>query len=176
MSMDILTIGVGIASFGIFLLIHFLTFRWLRPEELLKSLLACVAVIAVLPVVLMGMLFLMKAAQASVAVWILSVLLALLITGLLSFVYITCIFGPYETSIRMRLVREIARAGGKGISHPELLERYNPKTILDIRLRRLKGSGDVVEQGGLYRTGGKDNFFFFFDKIAGVLKQWIGKE
>jgi len=111
--MDILTVGVGFVSFGIFLVLHVITFRWLRPEELLRSLLACVGAIAVLPLVLMGILFATKVAQASLPAWILASLLALLIAGLLSFVYVLCFFGPYETSVRMRLVREIARGGAE---------------------------------------------------------------
>lgn len=54
MNMDVLTVGVGVVSFTIFLIIHVVTFRWLRPEELLRSLFACVLAIAALPAVLMG--------------------------------------------------------------------------------------------------------------------------
>lgn len=73
----------------------------------------------------------------------------------------------------MRVMREIEKGGSKGITHQELSQRYNAQTILDIRLRRLTGAGDVVEQGGLYRAGSTRNFFFLFDDIAMVIKKWI---
>jgi hypothetical protein len=175
MQMDVLTLGVGIISFGVFLIIQVITFRWLRPEELLKSLSACVIAIAVLPLVLMGILAVTKMIEASILEWIVAAFLALLIAGLISFVYVLCVFGPYETSIRMRLVREIAKGASKGISMQELLSAYNPETIINIRLRRLVGSGDVIEKNGIYQPGNKKNFFFIFDAIASTIKQWIGR-
>ena len=54
MQMDVLTVVVGFVSFGVFLAVHVVTFRWLRPEELLRSLLACVVAIIVFPLALMG--------------------------------------------------------------------------------------------------------------------------
>lgn len=174
MMMDFLTLGVGLLSFVIFLLVHVITFRWLRPEELLRSLLVCVSAVAVLPLVLMCVLFVIKAADASPEAWIIAALSALLLTGLSCFVYVICVFGPYETSIRMRLVREIAKGGSKGISHQELLGNYNDKAIVNIRLRRLAGSGDIIEEKGLYRQGSTRNIFFLFDTISGMIKEWIG--
>ena len=95
------------------------------------------------------------------------------VNGLLCFVYVLCVFGPYETSVRMRLVREIARAASGGISRQELLKRYSAQTIVDLRLRRLMGSGDIVEKDGLYHSRGQRNFFFIFDSIARIIKKWI---
>jgi hypothetical protein len=173
MTMDILTVGVGFFSFGIFLLVHLIIFRKVAPEHLLRSLLACVIAIMGLPLVLMGIFFSFQALDATVQAWICAALLALVIQGLLCFFYILCIFGPYETSVRMRLVREIAAVPSGGTSLKELLQRYNHETIVDLRLRRLLGSGDIIEKDGLYRVGHSRNFFFLFDAIAGVLKRWI---
>jgi hypothetical protein len=175
MQMDVLTLGVGVISFGVFLIVQVITFRWLRPEELLKSLSACVVAIAVLPLVLMGILYVIKALDASMMAWIIAALLALFVAGLLSFIYILCVFGPYETSIRMRVVREIAKGGSKGISMQELLGAYSPEAIMNVRLQRLVGSGDVIEKDGIYQASGKKNFFFIFDAIACTIKKWIGR-
>ena len=173
MQMDLLTVTAGVVSFIFFLLIHVISFRWLRPEELLKSLLACALAIAVIPIGFMAILFVHKAVEASLSQWILASFVAFVITGILSFVYILCIFGPYETSVRMRLVREIAKGKDKGITMQELLDRYNAGTIVKIRLRRLVGSGDIVEKKGGYSTARSGNFFLIFDAIAGVIKKWI---
>jgi len=175
MGIDVLTLVVGFVSFGIFLLIHVLTFRWLSPEQLLKSLTMTVVAIEGLPAVLMAVLFILKWTEASPQVWVCAGALAMAVNGLLCFVYVLCVFGPYETSVRMRLVREIAQAGSNGISRQELLKRYSAQTIVDLRLRRLMGSGDIIEKDGLYRVGRKKNFFFIFDAIAGGIKKWIGR-
>lgn len=175
MGMDILTVGVGFFSFGIFLLVHFITFRWVSPEHLLRSLLACVIAILACPVVLICIFSGFKVVDAPVYTWVFAAIFALVIQGLLCFVYVLCVFGPYETSIRMRLVREIAKGGDKGISLQELLVCYNPEIIVNIRLQRLIGSGDVIEDKGRYRTGRHQNFFFIFNAIGGLIKKWIGR-
>jgi hypothetical protein len=173
--MDILTAGSSFFSFGIFLLVHLTTFRWVRPEHLLRSLLLCVIGVMALPMVLMGIFYILKTVDASLLAWVCAAILASLIQGLLCFVYVLCVFGPYETSVRMRLVREIALTASGGISMEELSGRYNHQTIVNLRLQRLVGSGDIVENNGLYRAGRRRNFFFIFDAIAGVLKKWIDR-
>lgn len=175
MGMDVLTAGAGFFSFGVFLLIHLITFRRVAPEHLLRSLLMCVMAIMGFPILLMGILYILKAVDATLQAWVCAALLALVIQGLLCFVYVLCIFGPYETSVRMRLVREIAQGGPKGISLQELLGRYNSETIVNLRLQRLLGSGDIIENNGRYRIARRGNFFFIFDGIAGVIKQWINR-
>ncbi len=175
MVIDVLTTATGIFSFGVFLLAQVITFRWVRPENLLRSLVLCTVVIMAFPVLLMTLFYFIKPVKAPVEIWIVAAVLASLIQGLLCFFYVLCIFGPYETSVRMRLVREIALGASKGISMQALLERYNNETIVDIRLQRLTGSGDLIEQEGRYRSGRSRNFFFIFYTIAGVIKKWIGR-
>jgi len=173
--MDVLTMGTGFFSFGTFLLIHLIAFRRMAPEHLLRSLLTCVIAMMGLPILLMGIFYIFKLVDAALQAWVCAASLALVIQGLLCFVYVLCVFGPYETSVRMRLVREIAQEGSKGISLQDLLGRYNSETIVNVRLQRLLGSGDIVEKDGRYRVGHNRNFFFVFDVIAGVLKKWINK-
>jgi len=173
--MDLLTAASGILSFSIFLIIHLVSFRWVRSEHLLKALLGTVLALMVFPIIVMGILFFFNAVDAGILTWACATVLAVLVFGLLCFVYIICIFGPYETSVRMRLVREIAKGGMEGILPEELLARYNAKTIVDIRLQRLLGAGDIVEKNGKYRVLRDQNVFYVFDAIAGVIKKWIGR-
>jgi hypothetical protein len=175
MNIDILTVGVAIFSFVVFLLIHAITFRWVRPERLLRSLLGCVIAITGLPALLMVIFFILKTVDETPQAWVCAAILAVMIQGLMSFTYVLCVFGPYETSVRMRLVREIALGGGNGISSQELSGRYNARIIVDLRLQRLTGSGDIIEKDGRYRVIKNGNIFFIFDAIAGVLKRWIGR-
>jgi hypothetical protein len=176
MNMDALTVAAGFLSFGIFLSAHVITFRFVGPERLLKALLVNVLATLGLPLVLMVFFYFAKAAVFSWQAWICAAVFSELIQGLLCFFYVLCIFGPYETSVRMRLVREIGLAGPQGLSLQKLLERYNTATIVKVRLSRLVGSGDVVEKGGLYFRGRRNNFFFAFDAIAGVFKKWMRRD
>ncbi len=175
MNIDVLTMGAAVFSFVIFLLVHFISFRWVQPERLLRSLLLCVIAVMVIPVFLMLLFFIFKAADETLPAWICAAILAVVVQGLMSFMYVLCIFGPYETSVRMRLIREIAWGASKGISAQELSDRYNAKIMVDIRLQRLVGSGDIAQKDGRYRVIKQGNLFFIFDAIAGVLKGWIGR-
>jgi hypothetical protein len=175
MSIDALTVTAGLGSFACFFLVHVITFRWLPPERLLQSLLLIVLAVMALPAVLMALAQDLKIIDVPWGELACAAGLGMLINGLACFVYVLCIFGPYETSVRMRLVREIALGGTDGLLHQELLGRYNAETIVEIRLRRLLGSGDIIEKDGLYRCGRPGNFFFVFDIIAGALGKWIGR-
>jgi len=175
MNMDVLTVGLSFFSFGIFLLIHLIVFRFVRPEHLLRSLFVCVIAIMGTPVLLMGIIYIFKVVDAPVQAWVCAAVSAVVIQGLLCLVYVLCVFGPYETSVRMRLIREISRGGPKGISLQDLLGRYNSEVIVNVRLQRLIGSGDIIEKDGLYRVYNNSNFFFIFDAIAGVIKKWIDR-
>ena len=176
MGIDILTVGVGVLTFGIFLLIHLVTFRRMRPEKVLRSLFVCVVAMTMIPVPLLQIFCTLKVVSAPPLVWLGAALSAIVIEGLLCVFYVLCIFGPYETSVRMRLVREIAKASSDGISMEELLKKYDSSTMVDMRLRRLMGSGDIIEKDGIYRAGSGRNIFFIFDAIAGMIKKWIGRE
>ncbi len=174
MTMDMLIAGISLGSFGIFLIIKLFIFRWLKPEELLKSLKLIVAAAAGIPIIIAVTCFFKNIVSAPIEVWLCAGILSLGMYGLMCFSYILCIFGPYETSVRMRLVREIAKGSLEGLSFHDIDRNYNPRVITEIRIRRLKGSGDIVEFNGRYRARPTSNFFFLFDVIAGVLKKWIG--
>lgn len=57
-----------------------------------------------------------------------------------------------ETARRIRLLRELYEAGG-GLGHQQLLARYSAKEIVDKRLRRLLGTGQIVCREQSYFIG-----------------------
>ncbi len=173
MSMDLLTIGVGAFSFGVFLLVQVVVFRRVPQEALIKSLMRAIVCFIGLPVALTGPLFFFKVLEGSWQAWACVAVLALGIHALLCFVYGLCVFGFYEASVRLRLLHEIARAGAGGLSLEQILQRYDPEAIARLRLRRLVGAGYVVEQEGLYKITSANNVFFILDIIAGMLKRGL---
>ena len=58
-----------------------------------------------------------------------------------------------ETARRVRLMRELAEAGPAGLGKEELLSRYNARTMVEARFRRLLDNSQVVERNGRYYVG-----------------------
>ncbi len=57
-----------------------------------------------------------------------------------------------ETARRVRIVREIYDSK-TGLSMKEILERYNAKSIVDMRISRLVNNGQVIYRDGRYYIG-----------------------
>jgi hypothetical protein len=57
-----------------------------------------------------------------------------------------------HTSIRIRIYAEIAERPG-GMSAEEMARQYQDEALMQVRLRRLIESGDIVEKGGRYLVG-----------------------
>lgn len=169
-----MTVGIGFFSFSMFVLFQVVVFGQVTPDRLLKALKDILLLTMGLPLFTTGILCMFKILDVPWQLGVSMALMALLIHGLLCFVYLICIFGSYESSVRMRLVRELAHAKPEGMRLDEILQQYNPKIIAASRLRRLVGSGDVVEREGFYTAASAINFFSVFNIISGKLKQWLG--
>ena len=70
-----------------------------------------------------------------------------------------------ETARRIRILREVYEAP-EGLSQEEILERYNAKHIVDMRLRRLLVNGQIVERQGRYCIGNPVMLFIAKSIIA----------
>ena len=102
------------------------------------------------------------------------VILSFVLLGVLAFLYIVCVFGPSESSIRIRVLLDLAQASGHGLSWEKILENYNARTMVDIRLKRCLEAGDVVFDGKVYRLVRPKNVFFIIDAAASGLKRLYG--
>lgn len=76
----------------------------------------------------------------------------LIIYFCLGFLYFTFI-NLGETARRIRLLRELLDAK-EGLSLKEILSRYNAKEIIDKRINRLEGNGQIICKEGNYFVGG----------------------
>ena len=99
--------------------------------------------------------------------WISSVLFFLLFCC-----YFMGVFGLMATSVRIRILSEVARSSG--ITYKTLVLRYNRNTIVRSRLARLVASGDIVLESGKYRPGGKLTFFMAPAFILKLMKIFYG--
>ncbi len=181
--MDELIVLSVLVSYGFFVVLHLGLFRFFKPEEVLNSLMR-VGILAgcghflffyllyenirIFPVLESGFLSeIFSLAPAAV--------LSFFILGLLVFVHVLCLFGPYETSIRLRLIRELYHGPSSGMSAEELLQNYNAIFILEKRLRRLIASGELIQQGEIYQIKKNVNIFFFIDFIVRNLQKIIAR-
>jgi len=166
MALDILTTLTGFSSFAVFFLAQAIFARRQGPERVFS----CLKILGIsfvwLPIPLMAGLCALKVVNVSWPVGVSMAFLSFLINGLLCFFYVLSIFGAYETSVRMRLLREIAMAGPKGLSESEILQRYNPEIIARLRLGRLAGAGYLIERGGAYSIVASRRLSFLFDLLA----------
>ena len=165
MSVDSLTLGIGFASFGLFLLVQIPAFRKIGQENLLKVLKSMLIAFSAVPVVWVGGLSFYRVLDISWQAQVCMVLLALWIYLLLCFIYVFNVWGVYESSVRMRLLREIARAQEGGISKEEILQNYNSEIMVKLRLQRLLGSGEIIEQKGGYKLSNRKSAFLIFYRI-----------
>lgn len=170
MATDILTALVGFLSFFLFLFAQAISYRRQAPDRMFSGLKTLVMVFAGLPLALTAALCAFKVVNISWQGGVLMASLSFLIQGLLCFFYVLTVFGAYETSVRMRLLREIASAGPEGLSEGEILQRYNPETITRLRLGRLAGAGYIIEQGGSYRLSASPDLFFIFALLSSAGK------
>ena len=171
--MDILIIEASSCSFFLFFTLQCIVFRFLPVDQVLKGLKNISAAGGILNLALTATLASIWHQSWGIVGLTICLGLSFILYGLMVAVYIFCIFGPYETSLRMRIVREIHGAGPKGLTMESLLKNYNIRKILQIRLERLTGAGDVVLKDSKYHLYQHFNMFFIVEAIANQLQRWI---
>lgn len=68
---------------------------------------------------------------------------------LLSFIFFNAL-NANLSSLRVRLVKELARRGAAGMERDELLAKYGAREILTARLARLESGGQIQSVAGRY--------------------------
>ncbi len=175
MSADLTTLMTAAVSFVIFILIHFISFRFVGEGGVLKWTMRIFFLVSLVPVGLFIRegrdIILSRVSMDDVGY----LLVAWAVYGLLSFLYILCVFGPYESSIRLRLIREIYRYHPAGISLEHLYKNYNSKIILKRRIARLLHARSIVLNDEKYRIAQKPSFFLLAEVLAGMIERCIKK-
>lgn len=173
-TLDVSILLSVIMSFIVFILLKIIVLRILHPEAVLKGIVHVFIAASLIHCIGLALAFsfleweypggLLFMAAVSYGCF-----------GLMAFVYIVCVFGPSETSIRIRLVRELSDSRGGRLTHEELFRKYNGRMILERRLQRLVLAGEIAEQQGKYVLLGKANAFFLIDAVAGWIQKTLKK-
>jgi hypothetical protein len=169
-SADGLVLINAVACFVLFVIIQFFVFRRIGEAEVLRSIMNIFMLVGI---VNMGVSFDVHSLWGGFS--FLRVLVCAVVSfgvyGLLCLLYILGIYGPYESSVRLRLVREFYKVHPQSLTQEELLKRYNAKTILKRRLERMVYSGDLVLEGKNYRLKKTGNFFLVFHAVSSFLEK-----
>ena len=181
--LDRFVVASAFSSFLGFLSLHLITFRFFKAEKVLKSL-KDIFLVVLLSYIFFAFFWwktifpkglLPGPASPIPDLWglALGMTLSLFIFTLLTVGYVFWIFGPYETSIRMRLIRELYQGPRQGMELGQLLKNYNAQEILKRRLVRLVSSQELVREKERYSLGCPVNVFFFIDwaarKLGGLM-------
>lgn len=89
--------------------------------------------------------------------------------SMLAFIYILCIFGLADSSLRIRILDYLAE-DVTGVGEKELYKRYGKHQIIERRLKRLCSSGEICCRNGKYFTS--DRFSYFSIPSALFRKVW----
>ncbi len=174
LSLDIAILGWVVISIAVFILLQMIVLRMVHPDAVLRWIVNIFLIVSVGQII--GLAFVYHYLGLDYPGGLIAMaVVSYFVFGLLTFVYIVCVFGPSETSIRIRLVRELWEAKGGRLIHDELLKRYNGRLILERRLQRLLLAGEILERQGKYILIGKGNAFFMIDAFAGLIQKILKK-
>ncbi|MBI2034168.1 MAG: hypothetical protein HYT11_00350 [Candidatus Levybacteria bacterium] len=79
-----------------------------------------------------------------------TIIILFFLNTLLAAFYILGIYLNIDSSIHVRILQELARAGQKGLTYKKLLKRYNKETILQKRIAWLINSGEIEKIDGTF--------------------------
>lgn len=170
MTVDAMILACALGGFLGYFLIQLIVFRLIDHRGILQG--------------LMNTFFMGGAINIALSVWLLSsytdlvafgALVSFVIYGLICFFYVLYFFGIYESSLRMRLLRELYRHYPQGVTLDVLLQSYNAQKIMQTRLERFVGSGGVIVEDNIYRIGKQSPIFVLLESIPLRILKWITK-
>ena len=173
--LDLMILASVAASFIVFILLKVVIRRMVHPEAVLRWIVNIFLMSSVVHCVALALVYDFFGGHYPGGL-LFAAVISYVTFGLLTFVYIVCVFGPSETSIRIRLVRELSQARGGRLKHEELLRKYNGRLILERRLQRLILAGEIAQRQGKYILLGKANAFFVIDAVAGWIQKMLKRK
>lgn len=179
--MDLQIINSSIASFFLFLILHIIIFSRIDHSFVLVWIVKTCLLSSIFPF-LFALLFsiVFPIAEYSQTVHFLIVYTSsFLLYSLLAIGYILGMFGLAESSLRIRILEEIAAAGKRGIQKKELYRVYNRDVIIAKRLKRFITSGDIIYRNGLYTMRKRFSYFivhaFIFESMKKIYLEDINE-
>jgi len=172
-ALDTGAVGTALVSFIFFLALHVIVLRLRRAASAFHVLVASCVIFGVIDAMLWLWLIIAGSSrtgyeQSDVAV---AGIASLVLYGLLCFDYVIGWFNLGETARRIRLLRELARAPRQTMTADEVVRAYSADMIVNARLERLVGSGQLRKDGERYTLSGR--VFLRQAQALGLLKALI---
>lgn len=172
--LDLLVLGFALSGFIFFVLAHLGLFRFSHAVGVIGWLVKTCAFVAFMVALafLVGLILGAWPLPSDIVLRVGIFLWVFVLFGILSFSYVICCVGPYETSVRLRIVREIPE--GEGLTLTQLRARYDNSHILDIRLQRLLASKDIIDRDGFFLDNRGNSIFTGITRFSNFLRQCYG--
>jgi hypothetical protein len=179
MAIDYIIMSGSVMGFIIFIVIQLIYFRFTEQKNVIKSLKIALFLAGIVMVLICGGFYYYKwqiLVNYSIYIYILACVLSVIIYCMLVYLYSHWIFGVYESSITVRLLRELASAENKGLRLSQIMEEYNEDIIIQRRLSRLISSGEIyLNSNGKYCIRRKYDIFriqsYIIYKLKGFIEQ-----
>ena len=169
---DFLILCFSMGGFIVFLLLQSIVFRLIKQESVLKGIIRLYTIIGALFFVFQ--MLLLSTQQRPIIDSFFIAISTWFLYSLLVFLYIIGVFGVIESSLRIRLLQIIVKAGEKGISYQTITKVYNRDRIIKKRLVRLITSGELTQKNSLYQINKHFSFFYVPAYFARILKKLYG--
>ena len=75
------------------------------------------------------------------------------------------------TSPRTKMIIDLKSIKKNEIEIKKYLRKYNCKTIVNNRIRRLKSSGQIIEKNNYFLKKDKKNFFYFISLVFALIEK-----
>ncbi len=149
-NMDVFITILTISIVILFLLVQLVVHRVFSQKNVIRLILVSYCITLLVSIfVCVGYILMRFIEIQSFSVWM-AIGVSFFLGSLWILDYITGFFGLPISSLRIKLLSDIARAGDRGISDKKLLSGYNKKEIIAVRLDRLVRAGELVENKGSY--------------------------
>ncbi len=147
---DILILINTLLGFITYMVVQVIVFRKIKQTEVLRGLFSVYIISALTLVIVSLSSYFFSIVQESFAIIFLGLIISFFLYTILILGYIMVIFGITESSVRIRLLREIS-IFGNGIKVAQILKIYNKDVILEKRLKRFLAAGAISLRNGYYQ-------------------------
>lgn len=175
---DAIALGLLVFQGLLWTVLHIIFFRNIPQRTIIKGiviLFGTIEILAFAALLILSVTLFRDTLPQKIPVLVDSFVFSSAIYTLVIFIYILGVFGIMESSIRIRLLTEIAKKKTEGIGSAELLKLYNTDMILKKRLDRFVGSGDISYDHGFYRAKTKYSPFLLPAFILRTIWNIYGK-
>ena len=177
MAIDYIIMSGSVMGFVIFIIIQLIYFRFTEQKNVIRSLKIALFLAGIVMVFIYGGFYYCKwqiLGNYSIYTYALACVLSVIIYCMMVYLYAHWIFGVYESSITVRVLRELACAESKGMRLSQIMEKYNEDIIIRKRLSRLISSGEIYSDStGEYCIRRKYDIFNIQSYIIYKLKGFI---